>query len=72
MIIKLPKKFYYTTSNVKAIKVNGFDINEENYLLLYDVYLIYDKDNNKRINDIIKKLNYNKKAVGFIRQPFGT
>ena len=62
----------YDNSNVKAIKVNGFDLNDENYPLLYDVYLIYDKDNNKRIDDIIKKLNYNKKAVGFIRQPLWT
>ena len=47
----------YDNSDVKTIKVNGFDINDENYPLLFDVYLIYNKDNhNKKIDAIIKIL----------------
>ena len=47
--------YMYDNSNVKKIKVNGFDINDENYPLLYEVYLIYDNHNhNKKIDEFVK------------------
>lgn len=54
----------YDNSNVKTIKVNGYDIDDENYPLQYDVYLIYDKDNhNKNLDEIIEVFMANYDSV---------
>lgn len=52
-------KMHYNT-NAKIIKVDGKDLRDENYPLLFEVYLIYRADNtNKNIPEIVNWINTN-------------